>query len=349
MTMKNPTPRQLALYAALIIAGVNFLVLIITKLIIGNFPWISLIIAVSLVFVVSYYVFAYALTRFIYRKIKVIYKAIHRLKRPKNDNGSSIDLRNHIIDEVEKEVLDWAKSQKKEIDNLKEMEAYRRNFLGNISHELKTPIFNIQGYLYTLLDGDIDDPVLLEKYINRSVSNAERLNTIVQDLERIASLESGELSMDFQRFDIQSLTNEVFDDLEIKAKDRNLNLSFKEGSDRPYYVKGDREAIRQVITNLVSNSIKYGSDGGFTKAGFYDMENQVLVEMTDNGIGISEEHLPHLFERFYRVDKGRSRDKGGTGLGLSIVKHIIEAHDQTINVRSRADDGSTFGFTLEKG
>jgi two-component system phosphate regulon sensor histidine kinase PhoR len=349
MTMKNPTPRQLALYAALIIAGVNFLVLIITKLIIGNFPWISLIIAVSLVFVVSYYVFAYALTRFIYRKIKVIYKAIHRLKRPKNDNGSSIDLRNHIIDEVEKEVLDWAKSQKKEIDNLKEMEAYRRNFLGNISHELKTPIFNIQGYLYTLLDGNIDDPELLEKYINRSVSNAERLNTIVQDLERIASLESGELSMDFQRFDIQSLTNEVFDDLEIKAKDRNLNLSFKEGSDRPYYVKGDREAIRQVITNLVSNSIKYGSDGGFTKAGFYDMENQVLVEMTDNGIGISEEHLPHLFERFYRVDKGRSRDKGGTGLGLSIVKHIIEAHDQTINVRSRADDGSTFGFTLEKG
>ena len=347
--MKNPTPRQLALYAAIIIAGVNFLVLIITKLIIGNFPWISLIIAVSLVFVASYYVFAYALTRFIYRKIKVIYKAIHRLKRPKNDNGSSIDLRNHIIDEVEKEVLDWAKSQKKEMDNLKEMEAYRRNFLGNISHELKTPIFNIQGYLYTLLDGDIDDPVLLEKYINRSVSNAERLNTIVQDLERIASLESGELSMDFQRFDIQSLTNEVFDDLEIKAKDRNLNLSFKEGSDRPYYVKGDREAIRQVITNLVSNSIKYGSDGGFTKAGFYDMENQVLIEMTDNGIGISEEHLPHLFERFYRVDKGRSRDKGGTGLGLSIVKHIIEAHDQTINVRSRANDGSTFGFTLEKG
>jgi two-component system phosphate regulon sensor histidine kinase PhoR len=349
MTMKNPTPRQLALYAALIIAGVNFLVLIITKLIIGNFPWISLIIAVSLVFVASYYVFAYALTRFIYRKIKVIYKAIHRLKRPKNDNGSSIDLRNHIIDEVEKEVLDWAKSQKKEIDNLKEMEAYRRNFLGNISHELKTPIFNIQGYLYTLLDGNIDDPELLEKYINRSVSNAERLNTIVQDLERIASLESGELSMDFQRFDIQSLTNEVFDDLEIKANERNLNLSFKEGSDRPYYVKGDREAIRQVITNLVSNSIKYGSDGGFTKAGFYDMENQVLIEMTDNGIGISEEHLPHLFERFYRVDKGRSRDKGGTGLGLSIVKHIIEAHDQTINVRSRADDGSTFGFTLEKG
>lgn len=349
MTMKNPTPRQLALYAALIIAAVNFLVLIITKLIFGDFPWISLFIIVFLVFLTGYYVFSYALTRFIYRKIKVIYKAIHRLKRPKNENGNTIDLRNHIIDEVEKEVLDWAKSQKKEIDTLKEMEAYRRNFLGNISHELKTPIFNIQGYLYTLLDGDIDDPELLERYINRSVSNAERLNTIVQDLERIASLESGELAMDFQRFDIQSLTREVFDDLEIKAKERNIKLLFKEGSNRPYYVKGDREAVRQVVTNLVSNSIKYGSDGGYTKAGFYDMENQVLIEMTDDGIGISEEHLPHLFERFYRVDKGRSRDQGGTGLGLSIVKHIIEAHDQTINVRSRVNNGSTFGFTLEKG
>lgn len=348
MTMKNPTPWELARFTALVITSINFIILVLVKLILGQISWIALILIAISVYAASFYIVAYALKRFIYRKIKVIYKAIHRLKRSKGDPSSKIDLRNHIIDEVEKEVMTWAKSQMKEIDALKEMESYRRNFLGNISHELKTPIFNIQGYLYTLLDGDVDDPEILNRYLNRAASNVERLSTIVEDLEHISSLESGDLSLDYQRFDLHALVVEVIEDLEIKAQERNIKLKFKEGSSRPFFAYGDRENIRQVFTNLITNSIKYGKDGGCTRIGFYDMGSQILTEVTDDGIGIDAQHLPHLFERFYRVDKGRSRNYGGTGLGLSIVKHIIEAHQQTINVRSRLGEGSTFGFTLDK-
>lgn len=348
MAMKNPTPRDLALYSALIVLGICFLILLIFSIALNIKWWVVLIVCIS-VFLSSYIVFLYALRRFIYRKIKIIYKSIHRLKRAKGDIiNPNMDLRNHIIDEVEREVITWARSQKKEIDDLKEMEEYRRNFLGNISHELKTPIFNIQGYLYTLIDGGLENAVITEKYLNRAANNVERLNTIVQDLERISKLESGKMELDFQRFDVYSLAREVYDDLDISAEEKEIELRFKEGSSRPFHVNADRESIRQVLTNLVSNSIKYGISKGHTRVGFYDMGNQILIEVSDNGIGVTEEHIPHLFERFYRVDKGRSRDSGGTGLGLSIVKHIIEAHDQTINVRSRADEGSTFGFTLEK-
>lgn len=348
MSYKNPTPKEIALFSALIISGGNFIFLFFIKVLFLAIPWLSLLAYSVAIFAVVYYIFAYALRQFIYRKIKIIYKAIHHLKRPKEES-KKIDLRNHIIDEVEAEVLDWAKNQKKEIDDLKEMEAYRRNFLGNISHELKTPIFNIQGYLYTILDGDVDDPVIIDRYLNKAASNLERLNTIVQDLEQISQLEGGKLFMEFQPFDVWKLTQEIYEDLEITAEERNIELHFKEGSNRSFMVNADREAIRQVMTNLISNSIKYGKKSGTTRTGFYNMENQVLIEVSDDGIGITEKHLPHLFERFYRVDKGRSRNQGGTGLGLSIVKHVIEAHKQTINVRSLPNVGSTFGFTLEKG
>ena len=348
MSFKNPTPQQLAIFSSLFIAGINFIILLFVKLMFNDFSWITIMIVILLTFIVGYYVFMFSLERFIYRKIKIVYKAIHHLKRAKGEPPANIDLRNHIIDEVEAEVMNWAKSQKLEIDNLKEMEAYRRNFMGNISHELKTPIFNIQGYLYTILDGDIDDPALRDRYLNKAANNLERLNTIIQDLEQISQLEGGKLSMEFQPFDIYTLTKEVYEDVEMSAREKNMELGFKEGSNRPFMVNADREAIRQVLTNLVVNSIKYGKQNGATLASFYKMNNQILIEISDNGIGIAENHLAHLFERFYRVDKGRSRNQGGTGLGLSIVKHIIEAHEQTINVRSLPKVGSTFGFTLEK-
>jgi two-component system, OmpR family, phosphate regulon sensor histidine kinase PhoR len=347
MSYKNPTPQELAFYSALIIAGVNALLLFFLKIIFRDISWLILIIAILVVFAVGYYVFLYALERFIYRKIKLVYKAIHHLKRAKGELPANLDMRNHIIDEVEAEVMNWAKSQKIEMDNLKEMEAYRRNFMGNISHELKTPIFNIQGYLYTVLDGDIEDEEMVTRYLNKAANNLERLNTIIQDLEQISQLEAGKLSMEFHPFDIYTLTKEVYEDLEMSAAEKNIVLSFKEGSRRPFIVNADREAIRQVLTNLIVNSIKYGKQNGTTLASFYKMNNEILIEISDNGIGISEVHLLHLFERFYRVDKGRSRNQGGTGLGLSIVKHIIEAHDQTVNVRSLPNVGSTFGFTLE--
>ena len=349
MSIKNPTPNDLAIYTAIIIALSNAfmtgLVLFFSK----NFNWFSLLISTLFIAGISYFVVARVLKQFIYKRIRVIYKAIHTFKRSKTESASQINLRRHIIDEAEQEVLNWAKSNKDEIDDLKKLEEYRRNFLGNISHELKTPIFNIQGYLYTLIDGDIDDNQITQRYLNRAASNVERLNTIVQDLEQISRLEGGQLEMELHRFDVQALVQEIYDEIEIKAQENEIALQFKEGNNRAFHAIGDREQIRQVLTNLISNSVKYGKKGGTTRTGFYNMENQVLVEISDNGIGISEEHLPHLFDRFYRVDKGRSRNSGGTGLGLSIVKHIVEAHEQTINVRSRINVGSTFGFTLKKG
>ena len=253
-----------------------------------------------------------------------------------------------IIDEVEKEVSEWAENQAEEIKALKKWQEYRRRFLGDISHELKTPIFNIQGYLETLLDGGMYDPQVHRSYLERANKNVERLNTIVEDLESISRLESGELILEMQNFDIRDLTLEVFEDLEMQARERRIELIFKPGADQHFKVRADRESIRQVLVNLVSNSIKYGRDGGHTKVGFYDMDRNILVEVADNGIGIPKEHINHVFERFYRVDKSRSRSRGGSGLGLSIVKHIIEAHQQTINVRSSINLGSTFGFTLTK-
>ncbi|MEM1322195.1 MAG: ATP-binding protein [Bacteroidota bacterium] len=299
-------------------------------------------------FCLSYFVVLNALKRYIYRKIKLIYKSIHRFKVTAKDKIRDVDINTDIIGEVEKEVSNWVNSQNKEIESLKSLEAYRRNFLGDISHELKTPIFSIQGYIHTLLDGGLYDEKINRSYLVKAASNVERLQTIVSDLESIAKLESGTLMLDMQPFDIRALAEEVLEDMEIMAKERKISLLFKEGADRGFTVHADRENIRQVLTNLIANSLKYGNDNGHTKLAFYDMDKYILIEVADNGIGIKETDLKRVFERFYRVDKSRSRTQGGSGLGLSIVKHIIEAHQQTVNVRSAAGVGSTFGFTLAK-
>jgi two-component system phosphate regulon sensor histidine kinase PhoR len=299
-------------------------------------------------FLISYLVIIRYLKKYIYRKIKVIYKTIHKRKVRPEEKSNTVDINQDIISEVEKEVVEWADNQAREIQQLKSWQEYRRRFLGDISHELKTPIFNIQGYLETLLDGGIHDPTINVKYLHRAIKNVDRLNTIVEDLESISRLESGELILEMQNFDIRDLAEEVFEEMEIKAQQRNISLLFKQGADQHFRVCADRESIRQVMVNLVSNSIKYGNEAGHTKIGFYDMDRYLLIEVADNGIGIPQDHLNHIFERFYRVDKSRSRIRGGSGLGLSIVKHIIEAHNQTINVRSAPELGSTFGFTLAK-
>ena len=202
--------------------------------------------------------------------------------------------------------------------------------------------------MHTLLDGAIDDGRVNEKYLKRAAQNLERLNSIVEDLDIISQIEGQQMDMETQRFDIHKLAVEVLVDLELKSKDKNIDLRIKEGCERPYFVEADRDRIRQVLDNLVNNAIKYGNQNGYVQIGFYDMDSNLLIEVSDNGIGIDNQHLNRLFERFYRVDKARSREEGGTGLGLSIVKHIVEAHNQTINVRSSKTVGSTFGFTLEK-
>lgn len=345
--LKNLTPRQIAIYASVLIVAFNGFFLLVYMLLEETWD-LRFIVWLGLTGCSAYFSILFFVKKYIYRKIKLIYKNIHKFKLKPAEKNKDLDVDSDIIQEVEKEVAEWALEQQTEINSLKEMESYRRLYLGNVSHELKTPIFNIQGFIHTLIEGALYDDKINMKYLQRAAKNVERLNTIVTDLEAINKLESGKLVMDLQVFDLKELVGEVFEDLEIKAKKNVITLAYKDGANQNYKVEADREAIRQVLVNLIENSIKYGKENGRTKVGFYDMDSRILVEIADSGIGIAQEHLNHVFDRFYRADKSRSRQIGGSGLGLSIVKHIIEAHKQTINVRSSPEIGSTFGFTLKK-
>lgn len=350
MTLKNPTPKQIAFLSAsyILLGGFGVFLAYELGVYLGLPQLVGYVILVVGCFAAAYYIILLYLKKYIYRKIKVIYKTIHQEKLKPGEKNKMVDIDSDIIGEVEKEVINWAEDQRRELEQYKEWTEYRRNFVGDISHELKTPIFNIQGYIESLIEGGLQDEKVNMKFLERAAINVERLHTIVQDLEAISRLESGEVVLEIQAFDIKGLVEEVFDDLEMKARENQVELVFKEGATSGFIVRADRERIRQVLTNLINNSIKYGRDGGLSKVAFYDMDKNILVEVADNGIGIPKQHLNHVFDRFYRVDKSRSRRRGGSGLGLSIVKHIIESHQQTINVRSAPGLGSTFGFTLEK-
>lgn len=344
---KNLSPNQLSVLVAVTASILFGTLYVLLGLVVGaELRWGLILLVVILGFPLGFIAFRYFLQQYIYRKVKLIYKVIHQAKS--STKGKQMNMNDDILGIVDKEVYQWAEDRKKQIEDLKTLENYRRNFLGNISHELKTPIFSLQGYLFTLLEGGLYDEQINMKYLRNATRNIDRLITIVEDLESISKLESGEMELDIQRFDIKKLVQEVIEDVEMQANAKGVKLSLKQGANQSAFVMADRENIRQVILNLVVNSIKYGKNGGETKIGFYDMDKYLLVEVADNGLGIEERHLPHLFDRFYRVDKSRSRELGGSGLGLSIVKHIIEAHGQTINVRSTIGVGSTFGFTLAK-
>jgi two-component system, OmpR family, phosphate regulon sensor histidine kinase PhoR len=346
---KNQTPRQLTFYIALTAALVSFLGTTLFKLTDAvEASWLILVVSFFLTLITVFITVFFTLRYYIFRRIKLIYKVIHRHKLPSDFKAGSIDMSRNIMEDVEKEIDAWAARHEVEEDELERLAAYRRRFIGDVSHELKTPIFNIQGFIYTLLDGGINDPEINIQYLQRAAKNADRLQTIVEDLEIINKLESGQYVLELTEFDIRELVEDVFADLEMRASRKKVKLVFKEGADQHFRVRADKDSIRQVMINLVHNSIKYGNENGVTKVSFYDMDGYVLLEVSDNGIGIQPEHLNHVFDRFYRVDKSRSRDAGGTGLGLSIVKHIIESHKQTINVRSTPGQGSTFGITLEK-
>lgn len=347
MVSKNYTIREVALLAALG-GGLALLVLMgLGSLTGGVWPpyfWLLAPLAIGLI---SYLLIYRLVSYFVYRRIKLIYKYIHEVKTDPEAQRGPTDS-GELLDRVEAEVAEWAELQRSELATLRALEAYRRRFLGNISHELKTPIFNIQGYLHTLLEGGLYDEQINHRYLDRAAKNVERLETIVADLEAISQLESEQMVLEPEPFQLKDLVREVFDDHERLASERDIRLHFKPGAEKEYMVSADRERIRQVLNNLVTNAIKYGHQGGYVKVGFYDMEDRILTEVSDNGIGIPESHLKHVFDRFYRVDVSRSRELGGSGLGLSIVKHIIEAHRQGITVRSSPEKGSTFGFTLAK-
>ncbi|NOU45861.1 MAG: GHKL domain-containing protein [Bacteroidales bacterium] len=309
--------------------------------------WIIIVIC-TLVFFSGYFFFKYAVDEFIYKKIKLIYKTIHSFRSVKGSETTSSG-KSESLDSVNQAVIDWGARQKMEIDELKKLAAYRREFLGNISHELKTPIFNIQGYVLTLLDGGLEDVTINRNYLMRTEQSVNRMIAIVKDLEEISKLESGELKLNLQRVDLTELAREVVDFLEMKARKVNVVLSIENKTDGQVLVRADKERIRQVLINLIENAIKYADkEDNRIVVKFFDMDENYLIEIKDNGPGIAEENLTRIFERFYRTDKGRSRDKGGTGLGLAIVKHIIEAHDKTITVRSKVHQGTTFSFTLAK-
>lgn len=347
---KNPTPNGISIYSAAIIAGFSLLVILLSKYVLGfAINGLVLILVPVSVFVCAVLVFKFFLNHFIHRKIKLIYKTILNQKK-KNATAlyDRVADEKDIISVVEKEVLDWADENEQQKLAMDKLERYRREFMGDVSHELKTPIFNIQGYVHTLLEGGLYDENINAEYLRKASRNIDRLIHIVGELETITTSESSEMNLALKPFDIHKLALEVIDMQDISAQEKGISLSIKEGCDRPFMVTGDRERIRQVLINLVSNAIKYGHYEGFVKIGFYTMDEHILTEVSDNGVGIPESHIGRLFERFYRVDRSRSREGGGTGLGLAIVKHIMEAHKQTVNVRSTAGEGSTFGFTLQK-
>lgn len=347
--MKNPSQKQIALLAAVVVAGISLTMGLAFFGFKHHLPdWITLILFPLLVLVATYYTTYYFVEKFIYRKIKLIYKIIHNQKPGNKIFQDHMENSDNILEDVQTEVREYTRDQAREIAQLKEMEKYRKEFLGNVSHELKTPIFNIQGYIDTLIDGGIEDPKINMDFLYKAARNADRLSSIVEDLLLITQYEDGALNLDIHKFNLMDLIAEQMDAFEMQADNKDISLELKQSMPKSLQVKADPRLISQVLSNLIGNSIKYGKEGGKSLIGVYDMDENVLVEITDDGPGIEAEHLPRLFERFYRVDKSRSRKEGGNGLGLAIVKHIIEAHGQTVNVRSTIDVGSTFGFTLRK-
>ena len=301
-----------------------------------------------IIFAGSYWLILFTLQTFIYRKIKLIYKLIYQTKATKREEFYYKNiLPQKGIDEVREDVEAWAEQRKKEIETLQQNENFRKEFLQNLSHELKTPIFAIQGYVHTLLNGALYNNEVNEKFLASASRNIDRLVNLLDDLDEITRLEIGEMQLNHQPFIVQDLIKEVFDSLQLQAEEKNITCLIKKSCEFPLTVVADKEKIRQVFLNFIENGIKYGKQNGSIEASFYNVDGKsVLIEISDDGYGIAEEHLSRIFERFYRTDHARSRKVGGSGLGLAICKHIVEAHLQTIHVRSKIDVGSSFGFTL---
>ncbi len=346
LSIKNLSPNKLSAFTALILSlpiAVGFFI-VRPEILIA-------LIAFIITFLGSYMLIRFVLHSFIYRKIKLIYKYIYQTKATKKEEMYyKYILPAKSIEEVSEDVENWAEQKTAEIALLEKNEAYRKEFLQNLSHEFKTPIFAIQGYVDTLLNGALENNAVSRKFLENTARNVSRMVDLVSDLDEITKLESGEQLLYKQNFVMQDLVREIFETLSMKADARNIKFSIKKGCEQPIEVFADKEKISQVLVNLVDNAIKYGKQNGTITASVYNTDDiHVLVEISDDGIGIAEEHLSRIFERFYRTDRGRSRNVGGTGLGLAICKHIIEAHGQDIHVRSKPDVGTTLGFTLEAG
>ena len=291
----------------------------------------------------SYFVIYNAIEKYIDHRIQILYKTISKVK---GGGDLTINMDEDVVELANQDVMEWAEGQIEEINLLRETDSFRKDFIGNLAHELKTPLFNIQGFIMSLLEGGIDDPEINRKFLSKAEKNIDRMTSLLEDLDSISKIESGAMIIEMETVDIVELSSEIAENLDRKAKDANVQFKIRE--EEEFNVLCDPNKIGQVLSNLLVNSINYGVENGKTVVRFYDMGDNILIEVADDGIGINEEDFLRIYERFYRVDKSRSRHAGGSGLGLSIVKHIVEAHGGNLHVRSTLGTGTTFSFTLQK-
>ena len=349
--MTQPEDKQITAKKLAIIITISTLITPIIVLYISfSYPitekWVYLLFAILVGFLVNYIITVYLLNVNIIRRIRPIYgkiDVVEKLDEPENYMDKD------LIADVNEQVIDWAKQKAKENRQLRENDILRKEFISNVAHELKTPIFNIQGYIDTLLDGGIYDEHINMRYLERTEKNVNRLIATIKDVDTISRLESGRVMLEYSNFDLRDLVHEVIEIQERLMERYKIRVEFKHKGNEPIWVRADREKTYEIINNLVINSIKYGQEGGLTKISVHTEADKHWIKVADNGIGIPAEHQPHIFTRFYRVDKSRSRERGGSGLGLAIVKHIIEAHNQTIRLESEPGKGTTFIFSVKRG
>ncbi len=336
---------KFAIKTAVLYSLSQSVLILLLMVIMGQFHWLWVLMSAVFSFLLVFGLVQYRIEYFIYRQVKQIYDDLSLLE-------STSFVKDQITTDMTnltQEIDNYARNKKLEIETLKVREAYRKEFIGNVSHELKTPLFTVQGYISTLLDGAKNDPDLLTKYLKSAEKGVDRLAFIVKDLDMITQLEAGVMTLDQTEFDVLEVVKNVFELCEMKAHRKNITLTFVQNYKSPILVRGDQQRLQQVVSNLIINSIKYGSQNGTTEVAVENLTTEkVIVRITDNGEGIDQKHIPRIFERFYRVDKSGSRKEGGSGLGLAIVKHILEAHDEKLFVESAVDTGSEFSFTLAK-
>lgn len=311
-----------------------------------QFPlWVLILLPIT-IGIISFSVFYFFIEKFVNERMHLIYRTIRKGKSV-SASLPKIKLTDPVFENAENETQIWVEEQNNEISKLKEQDEFRREFLGNLAHELKTPVFSVQGYVLTLLDGGLEDESVNRLFLERASNSIDRMVNLLEDLDSITKMEVNSINLDLENFDIKKLIQEIYDSLELKAQEKNIRLKFSKQYN-PIYVNADRAKIAQVLTNLIANSIYYGNENGKTSARLFEMNDLILIEISDDGPGIDEKSLPRIFERFYRVEKSRTRNEGGSGLGLAIAKHIVELHDQRITVRSTVGLGSTFAFSLDK-
>ena len=338
------TPKDVARQAAIFIGVMTAVATLAVLWLSEAFElWTMAIVVGIIIEEISYFVIYSAVEKFIDHRIKVLYKTISKIK---GGTEQIINMEEDVVEIANQDVMEWAEDQIQEITLLRETDSFRKDFIGNLAHELKTPLFNIQGFILTLLEGGLNDPEINRKFLSKAEKNIDRMTGLLEDLDSIYKIESGVMTIEPEHVNIVELSNDIAENLERKAKDANVQLKVRDSED--FNVICDPQKIEQVISNLLVNSINYGKDGGKTVVRFYDMGENILVEVADDGIGIREDDLLRIYERFYRVDKSRSRNAGGSGLGLAIVKHIVEAHGGNLHVRSTLGEGTTFSFTLKK-